>query len=111
MKFPLKDKRFQLLLFAVIVVLVLEFLSIMGIDLPRPFGPILLGVFILGVGYNVLWKGIKSLFRLKFSSISLLMTIAVIAAFYLQEYPEAAVVIVLYVLSEKLEDIGIENSK
>lgn len=39
------------------------------------------------------------------------MTIAVIAAFYLQEYPEAAVVIVLYVLSEKLEDIGIENSK
>ncbi|MCZ2277529.1 MAG: cation-translocating P-type ATPase [Bacteroidia bacterium] len=111
MKFPLKDKRFQLLLFAVIVVLVLEFLSIMGIDLPRPFGPILFGVFILGVGYNVLWKGIKSLFRLKFSSISLLMTIAVIAAFYLQEYPEAAVVIVLYVLSEKLEDIGIENSK
>lgn len=83
----------------------------MGIDLPRPFGPILFGVFILGVGYNVLWKGIKSLFRLKFSSISLLMTIAVIAAFYLQEYPEAAVVIVLYVLSEKLEDIGIENSK
>jgi len=111
LKFPLKDKRFQLLLFAVIVVLVLEFLSIMGIDLPRPFGPILFGVFILGVGYNVLWKGIKSLFRLKFSSISLLMTIAVIAAFYLQEYPEAAVVIVLYVLSEKLEDIGIENSK
>jgi Cd2+/Zn2+-exporting ATPase len=27
------------------------------------------------------------------------------------EYPEAAVVIVLYVLGERLEDIGLENSK
>jgi Cd2+/Zn2+-exporting ATPase len=26
-------------------------------------------------------------------------------------YPEAAVVIVLYVLGERLEDIGLENSK
>jgi Cd2+/Zn2+-exporting ATPase len=39
------------------------------------------------------------------------MTIAVVAAFYLGEYPEAAVVIVLYVLGERLEDIGLENSK
>jgi Cd2+/Zn2+-exporting ATPase len=38
------------------------------------------------------------------------MMIAVVAAFYLGEYPEAAVVIVLYILGEKLEDIGIENS-
>jgi Cd2+/Zn2+-exporting ATPase len=30
--------------------------------------------------------------------------------FYLGEYPEAAVV-VLYVLGERLEDIGLENSK
>jgi Cd2+/Zn2+-exporting ATPase len=29
----------------------------------------------------------------------------------LGEYPEAAVVIVLYVLGERLEDIGLENSK
>ena len=39
------------------------------------------------------------------------MTIAVIAALYLGQYPEAAVVIVLYVLGERLEDIGLENSK
>lgn len=39
------------------------------------------------------------------------MTIAVLAAFYLKQFPEAAVVIVLYVLSEKLEEIGIAKSK
>ena len=39
------------------------------------------------------------------------MLIAVIGAFYLREYPEAAVLVVLYVLGERLEDIGIENSK
>jgi Cd2+/Zn2+-exporting ATPase len=38
------------------------------------------------------------------------MTIAVVAAFYLG-ISEAAVVIVLYVLGERLEDIGLENSK
>lgn len=48
---------------------------------------------------------------MNFSSINLLMLIACIGAFYLREYPEAAVVIVLYVLGERLEDIGIENSK
>ena len=39
------------------------------------------------------------------------MIIAVIGAFYLKEFPEAAVLVVLYVLGERLEDIGIENSK
>jgi Cd2+/Zn2+-exporting ATPase len=39
-----------------------------------------------------------------------LLTIAVVAAFYLG-ISEAAVVIVLYVLGERLEDIGLENSK
>jgi Cd2+/Zn2+-exporting ATPase len=34
-----------------------------------------------------------------------------IGAFYLKEFPEAAVLVVLYVLGERLEDIGIENSK
>jgi Cd2+/Zn2+-exporting ATPase len=38
------------------------------------------------------------------------MTIAVVAAF-IWENTEAAVVIVLYVLGERLEDIGLENSK
>ncbi len=111
MSSPIKDKKFLLLLAAVFAVLVLEVLSLAGINIPEPYAPILFGAFIIGVGYEVLWHGLKALIRLNFSSISLLMLIAVIGAFYLKEYPEAAVVIVLYVLGERLEDIGLEKSK
>lgn len=106
-----KDRKFLFLLAAVLVVVAMEILSLMGHHLPMPWAPIVFGAFILAVGWDVLWKGVKALVKLRFSSINLLMVIAVIGAFYLGEYPEAAVVITLYALGEKLEDIGIERSK
>ena len=111
MKFPIHDKKFLFLLSAVAIVIVLEVLSLTGIHIPMPYAPFVFAAFILGIGYNVLWEGIQALVKFKFSSINLLMTIAVIAAFYLKEYPEAAVVIVLYALSEELEEIGIKSSQ
>ena len=111
MKLPINDKKFLFLLFAVIVVVTLEILSLTGIEVPPLYAPYVFAVLIIGFGYSVLWNGLKALMKLKFSSINLLMLIAVVGAFYLKEYPEAAVVIVLYVLGERLEDIGIENSK
>ncbi|MFT5714014.1 MAG: Cd2+/Zn2+-exporting ATPase, partial [Flavobacterium sp.] len=111
MKLPIEDKKFLVLLFSISIVVVLEILSIIGINIPLPYAPFVFTVFIIGIGHEVLKDGIKAIFKLNFSSINLLMTIAVVAAFYLGEYPEAAVVIVLYVLGERLEDIGIENSK
>ncbi|MDR1153591.1 MAG: cation-translocating P-type ATPase [Bacteroidales bacterium] len=111
MNLPLNDRKFIFLLLAVGLAVGLEILSIAGVEIPMPYAPSIYAVFILGIGYEVLWSGWKALLRLNFSSINLLMLIAVCAAFYLKEYPEAAVVIVLYVLGEKLEDIGIENSK
>ncbi len=107
----LKDRKFLFLLAAVAIVVAMEVLSLLGYHLPMPWAPILFGAFIIAVGWQVLWKGVQALFKLRFSSINLLMVIAVIGAFYLGEYPEAAVVITLYVLGEKLEDIGIERSK
>lgn len=107
----LKDRKFLFLLVAVVIVVGMEVLSIMGYHLSMPWAPIVFGGFVLGVGWEVLWKGLKALVKLRFSSINLLMVIAVVGAFYLGEYPEAAVVITLYVLGEKLEDIGIERSK
>lgn len=111
MKLPFDDKKFLFLLAAIVIVISLEILSISGIHIPMPYAPFVFGLFIIGVGREVLTEGLKAIVKLNFSSINLLMTIAVIAAFYLGEYPEAAVVIVLYVLGERLEDIGIENSK
>lgn len=111
MKLPIKDKQFLILLFSISIVIILEILSLIGIQIPLPYGPLVFAAFIIGIGHEVLLNGLKAIFKLNFSSINLLMTIAVVAAFYLGEYPEAAVVIVLYVLGERLEDIGLENSK
>ena len=111
MRLPFNDRKFVFLLLAVALVLLLEVLSLGGIHVPMPYAPLVFAAFILGVGYKVIQNGLKALFKLNFSSINLLMVIATIGAFYLGEYPEAAVVIVLYVLGERLEDIGIANSK
>ncbi|MGV9012831.1 MAG: heavy metal translocating P-type ATPase [Flavobacteriales bacterium] len=106
-----KDHKFVFLLLAVVVVVVFETFSILGVDLPMPWAPIFFAAFILAVGWQVLWEGLKALIKLRFSSINLLMMIAVVGAFYLRQFPEAAVVITLYTLGEKLEDIGISRSK
>ncbi|MBL0342904.1 MAG: cation-translocating P-type ATPase [Bacteroidetes bacterium] len=111
MNLPFKDRKFVILAVAIVVVITLEVLSILGIDIPMPYAPFVFAAFIFAIGYKVIWNGVLALFKLNFSSINLLMVIAVIGAYYLGEYPEAAVVIVLYVLGERLEDIGIENSK
>jgi Cd2+/Zn2+-exporting ATPase len=111
MKLPINDKKFIFLLLAIAIVIALEVLSIIGINIPMPYAPFIFAIFILGIGYEVMWSGVKAIFKLQFSNINLLMLIAVIGAFYLKEFPEGAVLVVLYVLGERLEDIGIENSK
>jgi Cd2+/Zn2+-exporting ATPase len=111
MKLPFNDKKFLFLLFAISIVVALEVLSVIGIHIPMPYAPFIFAFFILAIGYKVIWSGVKALFKLNFSNINLLMLIAVFGAFYLKEFPEAAVLVVLYVLGERLEDIGIENSK
>ncbi|MCC6160357.1 MAG: heavy metal translocating P-type ATPase [Deltaproteobacteria bacterium] len=76
-------------------------------DIAFPF----FAVLILAVGWRTLWSGLKALSKLNFRSINLLMTIAVVGAFYLGEYEEAAVVVVLFALGERLESFGIQSSK
>jgi Zn2+/Cd2+-exporting ATPase len=108
-----QDAKFLWLIFSVALVAVFEFLSLMGEgyklrrDVALPF----FAAIILAVGWRTLWNGLKALSKLNFRSINLLMTIAVVGAFYLGEYEEAAVVIVLFALGERLESFGIQSSK
>jgi Zn2+/Cd2+-exporting ATPase len=108
-----KDAKFLWLIASVALVAVFEFLSLMGEDykLRRDIALPFFAVLILAVGWRTLWNGLKALSKLNFRSINLLMTIAVAGAFYLGEYEEAAVVIVLFSLGERLEQFGIQSSK
>ena len=105
------DKKFLWLLFSSIFVVILELLSLIGITLPDAVAlPFYLFVIFI-IGYHTLYEGLKALVSLNFKSINLLMLIAICGALYLGKYEEAAVVIVLYTLAEKLEDLGIMKSK
>jgi Cd2+/Zn2+-exporting ATPase len=108
-----QDRKFLWLVASVALVAVFEFLSLMGEDykLRRDIALPFFAALILAVGWRTLWNGLKALSKLNFRSINLLMTIAVIGAFYLGEYEEAAVVIVLFALGERLESFGIQSSK
>ncbi|NGX57412.1 MAG: putative cadmium-transporting ATPase [Chlamydiae bacterium] len=105
------DRKFLWLFFSSVFVVTLELLSLIGITLPDTIALPFYIFLILVIGYHTLFEGFKALFTLNFKSINLLMLIAVCGALYLGKYEEAAVVIVLYTLAEKLEDLGILKSK
>lgn len=105
------DGKFLRLIGSVAVVAVFEFLSLAGWHLPPVFGVPFFTVIILAIGWQTLWHGLRALVKLNFQNINLLMTIAVAGAFYLGEYEEAAIVIVLFALGERLETFGITSSK
>ncbi len=61
-------------------------------------------------GYRIFYKGIKNTLKLKIDETTLL-TVAVIAAFCLGEFVEAAMVTVLFSLGEFIEDKAVDASR
>lgn len=107
----LGDAKFRWLIFSIAVVSIFEVLSIAGWELTPKVAVPFFAAIILAIGYRTIWHGLVALFRLNFRSINLLMIVAVVGAFYTRQYPEAAVVIVLFTLAERLEEYGIAASK
>ncbi|MBX3278814.1 MAG: cation-translocating P-type ATPase [Acidobacteria bacterium] len=106
-----RDAKFRWLLSSVALVGVFEFLSLAGWHLPPAVGAPFFAAIILAVGRRTILNGLKALTKLNFRSINLLMVIAVAGAFYLGQYEEAAIVIVLFALGERLEQFGIQTSR
>lgn len=106
-----KDKKLRWLIAASLFIGTLEILSLLGWRIPDPYAFFFYLTLIIVIGHQALLNGVKALFHLNFKSINLLMVLAIIGAFYLGEYVEAAVVIILFTLAEHLEDVGIATSK
>ncbi len=107
----LKDPKFKRLFITLLLVIPFEFLSLFNIHLSRFIELPLFGAIIFFFGRDVIINGIKSLFRLNFSNINLLMTIAAFGALYLGELEEAVIIIILFAVSEALEEFGITKSQ
>ncbi len=86
------------------------FLRIREVETPL-WAAIGLAAIALLFGYRTIWEGFLALIKLRFQSINLLMLIAVVGAFYLGEYAEGAIVILLFTLAEALEGVGVSRSR
>ena len=98
------NKKDIILYIASIIIFILTFLPIL--ENYKIVGYLL--VIILS-GYELIIEGIKNIFKLNFEE-DTLMTIAVIAAFCLGEFPESCMVVLLFRLGEFLEEKAVENS-
>jgi Cd2+/Zn2+-exporting ATPase len=107
----LHDSKLIWLVSICLLVVGLEFLALADIRLPTTIAIPFFIAIITVIGHETLKHAFQALLKLNFKSINLLMLIAVCGAFYLGKYEEAAIIIVLYTLAEKLEDIGIEKSQ
>ena len=107
----LRQRKFLLLFGALVVIIPFEILSVLSIDLaPWIELPLLLAI-ITFFGHNVFISGVRDLLRLKVSNINVLMTVAIVGAMFLQEFAEAAVIVVLFSLGEALEQYGMHRSR
>jgi len=111
MKELLKNNKFRWLIATLLIVLPFEVLSFFSIHLPLWIELPLFFIIILIFGKKVIISGFRSLYKLDFSNINLLMTIATFGAIYLRQFEEAVIIIVLFALGDTLEEFGIEKSQ
>lgn len=106
-----KETKFKRLAATLLLLIPLEILSLFSIHLPAFIEYPLFAGIIYFFGRDVITDGLQSLLRLKFSNINLLMTVATFGAVYLGELEEAVIIIVLFAVSEALEEFGITRSQ
>ncbi len=107
----LKNNKFRWLFVSLLVVVPFEVLSLFSIHFPLWIELPLFFIMSIIFGRSIFISGIRSLQKLNFSDINLLMTIAIFGAVYMHQFEEAVIIIVLFALGETLEEFGIERSQ
>lgn len=79
-------------------------------ELPTWAYAVFYGAAVILCGYPVFISGIKAVLKLRLDE-NTLMAIAVISAFCIQEFPEAALVTLLFSIGEALEDHAVNRSR
>lgn len=72
------------------------------------------GLFIISyiiVGYDILKKAVKNIFRGKVFDENFLMAVATIGAFAVQEFPEAVAVMLFYQVGELFQSYAVDKSR
>lgn len=105
-----KRKTYQTLFLVISTFLVFTGMVAEYFELPSYIPIILFSFSILSGGYKIVQKAFLSL-RKSIIDINVLMSIAVLGALIIGKYAEAAVVMLLYAISLKLESFSIDKAK
>lgn len=105
------NRKFRWLLAGIAAVVPFEILSFFSVHFSLWIELPIFSVIIFVFGRSVFLSGLKSIGKLNFSNINFLMTVAVGGAVYLEQFEEAAIIVILFSLGETLEKFGIDKSK
>ncbi len=105
-----KKKTYQFLFLVISTLFVITGMIAKYLELPSHFSIFLFTFSVLSGGYKIIQKAILSL-RKFIIDINVLMTIAVLGALIIGKYAEAAVVMLLYAISLRLESFSIDKAK
>ena len=105
-----EENNENIVLARVILAIVLFSLAMIFTSAPT-FKISLLGISYLIAGYDILIKALKNIIKGKVFDENFLMGIATLGAIGIKEYPEAAMVMVLYQIGEYLQDKAVEKSQ
>lgn len=85
-----------------------------AILIPEGTGIAKLAVFLaayITIGYKVIWKAVRGIFRGQMLDENFLMSVASAGAFFVGEYPEAVAVMLFYQVGELFEDYAVGKSR
>ncbi|MCL5071180.1 MAG: cation-transporting P-type ATPase, partial [Actinobacteria bacterium] len=111
MKELFKNVKFCWLQVALIIIISFLVLSYFSIHASLRIELLIFLIIIIIFGRKVFVSAFKSLIKQKLSTINLLVTIAAIGAFYLRQFEEATIIIILFALGDNLEEFGIARSQ
>lgn len=83
----------------------------LGAFLPAPWDAVLMLAAWLLAGYDVLWEAVGNIFRGQLFDENFLMGLATVCAIAMQNYAEAAAVMVLFQIGELFEHIAVARSR
>lgn len=104
------DSEQQVLLWRIVGAVALTLIAWLG-GITGMARIIVYALALLSVGYDVIWKAVSNIFRGKVFDEHFLMTVAVIGAFCIGDYPEAVAVMAFYQIGELFQDVAVDNSR
>ncbi len=104
------DSEQQVLLWRIVGAVALTLIAWLG-GITGMARIIVYALALLSAGYDVIWKAVSNIFRGKVFDEHFLMTVAVIGAFCIGDYPEAVAVMAFYQIGELFQDVAVDNSR